>query len=58
MYSETNGVIDATYWVKTKPHPVTGEWAYPYLPNNRIFWVQTVPPSGYQPRIDGPYAAQ
>ena len=37
------------------PDPVTGAWTFNYLPTDQRYWVQTIPPQGYKPRLDGPY---
>jgi hypothetical protein len=55
LYREIGGQIEVLPWVLTVPDPVTGEWVFRYLPTDQRFWVQTVPPQGYRPRIDGPY---
>lgn len=52
------GKIEIYPWMQRTPDPVSGEYSFDYLPTDHRYWVQTVPPPGFQPRIDGPYVPQ
>lgn len=59
LYRETeNGTIEARRWIETTPDPVTGDYEFRYLPTDHRYWVQCIPPSGYEPVIRGPYIPQ
>ncbi|WP_295451875.1 hypothetical protein [uncultured Thiodictyon sp.] len=55
LYKEAGGVIETAPWATGTPNAVTGEWSWPYLPTTYRYWVQTVPPAGFTPQIDGPF---
>lgn len=58
LYRAPGGVIENAPWAIRTPHPVNGEWRFDYLPTTHTYWVMTLPPSGYAPRLDGPFIPQ